>query len=243
MATGQAPKYRRIVLKLSGEALAGKPGQSIDPNGVANIVKEIANLVDAGVQIGLVIGGGNLVRGADLATLGLSRVTADQMGMLATVLNALALRDALQGHGVACRVMSAIAISGVVAVYDAQRALNHLEQGNVVICAGGIGNPYFTTDTTASLRAIEMQADVMLKATKVDGVYDADPEKVADAKRFTRLSHEQVLQDNLKVMDGTAICLCRDNQMDIHVFAMHKPGALLNVVMGGDEGTLITKGA
>jgi uridylate kinase len=196
-------------------------------------------LVGIGVQVGLVIGGGNLFRGAALHAAGMDRVTGDHMGMLATVMNALAMRDALERSNISSSIMSAIPMSGVVDHYDRRKAVRHLGQGDVVIFAAGTGNPFFTTDSSACLRAIEVDADLVLKATKVDGVYTDDPVKNPDAVRFERLSYDEVLDRKLGVMDLTAICLCRDHHMPVRVFAMDKAGALLNIVMGGEEGTLI----
>jgi uridylate kinase len=232
-------KYQRILLKLSGEALTGSEGFGIDPKILDRMALEIGQLVGIGVQVGLVVGGGNLFRGAALSAAGLDRVTGDHMGMLATVMNALALRDALERSNISTQVMSAIPMSGVVDHYDRRKAIRALDTGDVVIFAAGTGNPFFTTDSSACLRGIEIDADLMLKATKVDGVYSADPMKVADAERFSRLSFDDVLQRELQVMDLTAILLCRDHELPVRVFAMEQQGALLNIVRGGDEGTLI----
>jgi len=199
----------------------------------------IGQLVGIGVQVGLVVGGGNLFRGAALQAAGLDRVTGDHMGMLATVMNALAMRDALERSSIATQVMSAIPMSGVVDHYDRRKAIRALSNGDVVIFAAGTGNPFFTTDSSACLRGIEVGADVVLKATKVDGVYSADPMKFPDAEKFDRLTYDEVLDRKLGVMDLTAICLCRDHDMPVRVFAMEKPGALLNIVRGGGEGTQI----
>jgi uridylate kinase len=232
-------KYQRILLKLSGEALTGNEGFGIDPKILDQMALEIGQLVGIGVQVGLVVGGGNLFRGASLSAAGLDRVTGDHMGMLATVMNALALRDALERSNISTQVMSAIPMSGVVDHYDRRKAIRALDTGDVVIFAAGTGNPFFTTDSSACLRGIEIDADLMLKATKVDGVYSADPMKVADAKRFSKLSFDDVLQQELQVMDLTAIVLCRDHELPVRVFAMEEKGALLSIVRGGDEGTLI----
>lgn len=232
-------KYKRILLKLSGEALMGELGFGIDPKVLDRMALEIGQLVGIGVQVGLVIGGGNLFRGAALNAAGLDRVTGDHMGMLATVMNALAMRDALERANIATRVMSAIPMSGVVDHYDRRMAIRSLKQGEVVIFSAGTGNPFFTTDSAACLRGIEMDANLVLKATKVDGVYDSDPQVNKDAKRFATLSYDQVLDMKLEVMDLTAICLCRDHKMPVRVFEMEKPGALLNIIMGSDEGTLV----
>jgi len=232
-------KYKRILLKLSGEELMGDGSFGIDPKVLDRMALEIGQLVGIGVQVGLVIGGGNLFRGAALSAAGMERVTGDHMGMLATVMNALAMRDALDRNNISARVMSAIPMSGVVEHYDRRRALRYLSSGEVVIFSAGTGNPLFTTDSAACLRGIEIDAEVVLKATKVDGVYSADPMKVPDATLYSRLSYDDVLDKKLQVMDLTAICLCREHRMPVRVFRMSKPGALLNVVVGGDEGTLI----
>jgi uridylate kinase len=232
-------KYKRILLKLSGEALTGEQDFGIDPKIMDLMALEVGQLVGIGVQVGLVIGGGNLFRGAALQEAGLDRVTGDHMGMLATVMNALAMRDALERSNIATQVMSAIPMSGVVDHYDRRKAMRALNNGDVVIFAAGTGNPFFTTDSSACLRAIEVQAELMLKATKVDGVYSADPMKVAEAEKYDELSFDEVLNKELGVMDLTAILLCRDHDLPVRVFEMEKPGALLNIVRGGDEGTLI----
>lgn len=232
-------KYKRILLKLSGEALTGSERFGIDPKILDQMALEIGQLVGIGVQVGLVVGGGNLFRGAALQAAGLDRVTGDHMGMLATVMNALALRDALERSNIATQVMSSIPMSGVVDHYDRRKAIRALSNGDVVIFAAGTGNPMFTTDSSACLRGIEVQADVVLKATKVDGVYSADPMKVSDAVRYDTLSYDEVLDRKLEVMDLTAICLVRDYGMPVRVFQMEKAGALLNIIRGGDEGTLI----
>jgi len=237
--TGTDKKYKRILLKLSGEALTGKENFGIDPRILDLMALEIGQLVGIGVQVGLVVGGGNLFRGAALQAAGLDRVTGDHMGMLATVMNALALRDALERSNIATQVMSSIPMSGVVDHYDRRKAMRALSNGDVVIFAAGTGNPFFTTDSSACLRGIEVDADLVLKATKVDGVYSADPMKVPDAKRFERLTYDEVLDKKLEVMDLTAILLCRDHNMPVRVFEMEKQGALLNIVRGGDDGTLI----
>ena len=232
-------KYKRILLKLSGEELMGDGNFGIDPKVLDRMALEIGQLVGIGVQVGLVIGGGNLFRGAALSAAGMERVTGDHMGMLATVMNALAMRDALDRNNISARVMSAIPMSGVVEHYDRRRALRYLSSGDVVIFSAGTGNPLFTTDSAACLRGIEIDAEVVLKATKVDGVYSADPMKVPDATLYSRLSYDEVLDKKLEVMDLTAICLCREHNMPVRVFRMSKSGALLSVVVGGDEGTLI----
>ena len=233
-------KYKRILLKLSGEALTGDADFGIDPKVLDRIAVEVGQLVGLGIEVGMVIGGGNLFRGAALHEAGMERVTGDHMGMLATVMNALAMRDALERAGIPTRVMSAIPMSGVVEHYDRRTAMRHLQAGDVVIFSAGTGNPFFTTDTAACLRGIEIGAELILKATKVDGVYSADPNKFPDAVKFDRLSYDQVLEKKLGVMDLTAICLTRDNHMPIRVFNMNKPGALLNnVIMDNADGTII----
>ena len=239
MVNSAEKKYKRILLKLSGEALMGDEGFGIDPKVLDRMALEIGQLVGIGVQVGLVIGGGNLFRGASLQAAGLDRVTGDHMGMLATLMNALAMRDALERSNIPSRVMSSIPMSGVVDHYDRRKAMRALERGEVVIFAAGTGNPFFTTDSAACLRGIEVNAELVLKATKVDGVYSADPMKEPDAEKFDRLSYDQVLDMKLGVMDLTAICLCRDHSMPLRVFAMEKAGALLNIVVGGTEGTLV----
>ncbi|MEJ6743741.1 MAG: UMP kinase [Porticoccaceae bacterium] len=240
--TGKEKKYKRILLKLSGEQLMGDEGFGIDPKVLDRMALEIGQLVGIGVQVGLVIGGGNLFRGAALNAAGMDRVTGDHMGMLATVMNALAMRDALERTNISSNVMSAIPMSGVVEHYDRRRAIRYLKDGEVVIFAAGTGNPFFTTDSAACLRGIEINADVVLKATKVDGVYSADPMLDPSAELFSNLTYDQVLDKKLGVMDLTAICLCREHNMPLRVFRMSKQGALLNLVVGGDEGTLIEEG-
>lgn len=232
-------KYKRILLKLSGEQLMGDEGFGIDPKVLDKMALAIGQLVGIGVQVGLVIGGGNLFRGASLNRAGLDRVTGDHMGMLATVMNALAMRDALERSNISSNVMSAIPMSGVVDHYDRRKALRLLESGEVVIFSAGTGNPFFTTDSAACLRGIEVGAELVLKATKVDGVYSADPIKDPSAVKYDSLDYDQVLNEKLAVMDLTAICLCQEHKMPIRVFKMDKPGALLKIVVGDDEGTLI----
>jgi len=236
---GKEKKYKRILLKLSGEELMGEEGFGIDPKVLDRMALEIGQLVGIGVQVGLVIGGGNLFRGAALNQAGMDRVTGDHMGMLATVMNALAMRDALERTNISSHVMSAIPMSGVVEHYDRRRAIRYLKDGDVVIFAAGTGNPFFTTDSAACLRGIEIEADVVLKATKVDGVYTADPMLDPTAELYDHLTYDEVLDKKLAVMDLTAICLCREHNMPLRVFRMSKQGALLNLVVGGDEGTLI----
>jgi len=239
MQNSKDKKYKRILLKLSGEALVGNEDFGIDPKVLDRMALEIGQLVGIGVQVGLVIGGGNLFRGASLQAAGMDRVTGDHMGMLATVMNALAMRDALERSNISSSIMSAIPMSGVVEHYDRRKAIRLLGQGDVVIFAAGTGNPFFTTDSSACLRAIEIEAGLVLKATKVDGVYTDDPMNNPDALRFESLTYDEVLDKKLGVMDLTAICLCRDHHMPVRVFKMDKQGALLNIVMGGNEGTLI----
>jgi len=232
-------KYKRILLKLSGEQLMGDEGFGIDPKVLKDMALQIGQLVEMGVEVGLVIGGGNLFRGAALSQAGLDRVTGDHMGMLATVMNALAMRDALEEANIPATAMSAIAINGVTEQYDRRKAMRLLSAGEVVIFSAGTGNPFFTTDSAACLRGIETDCELVLKATKVDGVYSDDPVKNPEATRYSTLSYDKVLLDKLAVMDMTAICLCRDNAMPVRVFKMTKPGALLSIVSGEDEGTLI----
>lgn len=241
-AGGREPKYRRVLLKISGEALMGESEFGIDPVVIKRVAAEIRELIDLGVQVAVVIGGGNIFRGVSLASAGMDRATADQMGMLATVINALSIQDALEGEGLYARVMSALPIHPVCEDYIRRRAIRHLEKGRVVILAAGTGNPFFTTDSAASLRGIEINADVVIKATKVDGVYSADPRKDPDAERYTRLTYDEVIERKLMVMDATAIVLCRDQSMPLRVFNMNKTGALMRVIMGEDEGTLVEDG-
>lgn len=236
------PRIKRVLLKLSGEALMGDAQYGISPEVISRIAAEVKELIGMGVEVGLVIGGGNIFRGAGLAAEGLDRVTADQMGMLATVINALAMQDALERLGVYARVMSAIKINQICEDYIRRRAVRHLEKGRVVVFAAGTGNPFFTTDSAASLRAIEIGADLLVKATKVDGVYTADPMKNPKAERYTRLSYDEVLQRKLAVMDATAIVLCRDYNMPLRILNINSHGALKRAVMGADEGTLVERG-
>ena len=234
------PKYQRILLKLSGEALNGDITGNIDPKIIDRMAREIGDLTKLKIQIGIVVGGGNFFRGEALSQVGIGRITGDQIGMLATLINALALRDALERAGIAARVMSAIPMSGVVDHYDRRKAIYHLEIGcEVVIFAAGTGNPLVTTDSAASLRAIEINADVLLKATNVDGIYDKDPKKFPDATMYQQLTYRDALQKELGVMDLGAFCQCRDHKMPIQVFNLHKPGALQRVVMGQSEGTKV----
>lgn len=237
-----APVYRRVLLKLSGEALMGDGQYGIDPATIARMAGEIRDVVNLGVQVGLVIGGGNIFRGAGLAEAGMDRVTGDYMGMLATVMNALAMQEALERIDVPTRVMSALKINQVCEDYIRRRAIRHLEKGSVVIFAAGTGNPFFTTDSAASLRAIEVKAEIMLKATKVDGVYSADPMKDPTAVRYPRLSYDDALARKLGVMDATAIVLCRDHDMPLRVFSMNNAGDLKRIMLGEDIGTLVERG-
>lgn len=237
----QTLQYRRALLKLSGEALQGSAPSGIDATVLARFASEIRDTVALGVQLGLVIGGGNIFRGQGLAAAGMDRVTGDYMGMLATVMNALAMRDALLRLGIQARVMSALRIDHVCEGFDRLQAVRCLEEGQVVIFAAGTGNPFFTTDTAASLRAIEIGAQVMLKATKVDGVYSADPVKQPDALHFPRLTYDEVLERRLMVMDATAVILCRDHDMPLRVFNINNKGALKRVMLGEQVGTLVER--
>ncbi len=243
MTTTDNPKaYKRVLLKLSGEALMGDQSFGIDPAVVKRISAEIASVVNEGVEVGLVIGGGNIFRGVSLSAGGMERASADQVGMLATVINALTVQDGLEKAGMKVRVMSALPIHHVCEDYIRRRAIRHLEKGRVVIFAAGTGNPFFTTDSAASLRGIEINADLVMKATKVDGVYSADPVKDPSAKRYSRLSYDEVIERQLGVMDLTAIVLCKEQNMPLRVFNMNKPGALARVLNGEDEGTLVESG-
>jgi uridylate kinase len=237
--TGAPAPYRRVLLKLSGEALMGELDYGIEPRVIQRLAREIAAAHASGVEIAIVIGGGNIFRGAGLARAGMDRVTGDYMGMLATVMNALAIQDALESIDLHARVMSALQIHDVCEDYIRRRAIRHLEKGRVIILAAGTGNPFFTTDTAASLRAIEIGADVLLKATKVDGVYDSDPVKNPDAKRFEVVSYDQVISDKLGVMDATAIVMCRDNELPLRIFDLHRPNALVQAISGDSVGTLV----
>lgn len=234
-----ALKYKRVIVKLSGEALAGDVVYGIDPKVVSRIAEELCAGLNLGVEIGIVLGGGNLFRGAALSSAGLGRVTGDQMGMLATLMNALAVRDVLANKSIESRVMSAIPMSGVVDHFDRRKAIYNLSAGRLVIFAGGTGNPLVTTDSAASLRAIEVEADIVLKATNVDGIYCSDPKKNPDAKLYKELSYQDVLDKELGVMDLSAFCQCRDYKMPIRVFNIHKPDTLLSILLGGQEGTLV----
>ncbi|WHZ11440.1 MAG: Uridylate kinase [Burkholderiaceae bacterium] len=233
------PAYKRILLKLSGEALMGDDPFGINQATIVRMVEEIAEVIRREVELAVVIGGGNIFRGVAGGAVGMDRATADYMGMLATVMNALALADAMNKAGLTARVMSAIAIEQVVEPYVRPKALQYLEEGKVVVFAAGTGNPFFTTDTAAALRGAEIGAELVLKATKVDGVYSADPHKDRDATRYSRLTFDEAIIRNLGIMDATAFALCRDQKLPIKVFSIFKPGALLRVVMGEDEGTLV----
>ena len=233
------PAYKRILLKLSGEALMGEDSFGINRTTIVRMVEEVAEITRMGVEVAVVIGGGNIFRGVAGGAVGMDRATADYMGMLATVMNALALADAMNKQGLTARVMSAISIDQVVEPYVRPKALQYLEEGKVVIFAGGTGNPFFTTDTAAALRGAEIGAELVLKATKVDGVYTADPFKDSTATRYTQLSFDEAMAGNLGIMDATAFALCRDQKLPVKVFSIIKPGALKRVVMGEDEGTLV----
>lgn len=243
MSEAPRPTYRRVLLKLSGEALVGRGGYGIDPAILDQIAREVAITVELGVGLGIVVGGGNIFRGLSASARGMDRASADYMGMLATVMNAVALSDALEKHNVVTRVLSAITISELAEPYIRRRAMRHLEKGRVVIFAAGTGNPFFTTDTAAALRAMEIGAEVLLKATKVAGVYDKDPAKHQDARLYHRVSFTEALEKDLRVMDSTAFALCRDNSLPIVVFDMNQPGNIREVVRGADIGTLISTNA
>ena len=234
-----SPRYKRILLKLSGEALMGDDAYGINPQTIADIVGEIKAVTDLGVEVGVVIGGGNIIRGIGGTATGMDRATADYMGMLATVINAMAMSDAMRQAGINARVQSALNIEQVVEPYIRGKAIRYLEEGKVVIFGAGTGNPFFTTDTAAALRGSEIGAEMVLKATKVDGIYTADPKKDPAATRFARISFDEAISRNLAVMDATAFALCRDQKLPINVFSIFKAGALERVVMGEDEGTLV----
>ena len=239
--TKRKSPYQRVLLKLSGEALMGGLDYGIEPKVIKRIAAEVGEVRSRGVEIAIVIGGGNIFRGAGLARSGMDRVTGDHMGMLATVMNALAIQDALESLNVYARVMSALRINAVCEDYIRRRAIRHLEKGRVVVLAAGTGNPFFTTDTAASLRAIEIGADVLFKATKVDGVYDSDPVTNPDAVRYESVTFDRVLADKLKVMDATAIVMCRDNGLPLRVFDLNQPEALIRAIDGEEVGTLVTE--
>ena len=240
MTTPKKPVYSRVLLKLSGEALGGVGGTGIDADAVVHMAEQIREVREFGVEVVVVVGGGNIFRGLSGSERGIERATGDYMGMLATVINALALQDALEKLGAPTRVQSAIAMSQIAESFIRRRAVRHLEKGRVVIFGGGTGNPYFSTDTAAALRANEIGAEVVLKATKVDGIYDCDPKKHANAKRYAKLSYGEALEKRLQVMDSTAFALCMDNAVPIVVFDMFKPGNLRSVVLGGKIGTLVS---
>ncbi|MFY8124266.1 UMP kinase [Silanimonas sp.] len=237
-----ALKYKRVLLKLSGEALMGRGDYGIDPEVLTWLAKEVIEAQKAGAQIGLVIGGGNIFRGAGLQSKGMDRVTGDHMGMLATVMNALAMQDALERLGAYARTMSALKINEVAEDYIRRRAIRHLEKGRIALFAAGTGNPFFTTDSAAALRAIEVGAELLLKATKVDGIYEADPKKVPEAKRYDSLTYDEVIARNLQVMDTAAFALCRDQNLPIRIYDMMQPGALMRILRGEPLGTLVHAG-
>ncbi|WP_438970485.1 UMP kinase [Methylophaga sp.] len=237
--TGSQPVYKRVLLKLSGEALMGDAEYGIQPEVISRFAKEISELNAQGIELGIVIGGGNIFRGAGLAASGMDRVSGDHMGMLATVMNALALQDALERNGTFCRVMSAIRIHEVCEDYLRRRAIRHLEKGRVVIFAAGTGNPFFTTDSAASLRAVEVGAELMLKATQVDGVYNDDPRKNPDAVRYDELSYDEVINNRLAVMDTTAVVMCQEQKIPLRVFDVHESGNLTKIIYGENIGTLV----
>jgi uridylate kinase len=232
-------RFKRIMLKLSGEALMGEADYGIDPKMISRLAVEIIEAQRAGAQIGVVIGGGNIFRGAGLAAAGMDRVTGDHMGMLATVINALAMQDAIEKHGGYARVMSAIQIHDVAEDFIRRRAIRHIEKGRIVLFAAGTGNPFFTTDSAAALRAVEIGADLLLKATKVDGIYTADPAKHADASRYDQLSYDEVIERKLAVMDTAAIALCRDHSLPMRIYDMTVPGNLMRILRGESIGTLV----
>jgi len=238
----QTPAYRRVLLKLSGEVLMGAEDFGIDPATIERLAREVGSVNQLGVQVGLVIGGGNIFRGAGLAESGIDRVAADHMGMLATVMNSLAMQDALERIGIFARVMSAIRIHEVCEDYIRRRAVRHLEKGRVVIFAAGTGNPFFTTDSAASLRAIEVGAEVMLKATKVDGIYTSDPTSDSSARRFKTVTYDEVLQRKLRVMDATAIVMCRDNDLPLKVFNVTKENEIVRAICGEGVSTTVVRG-
>jgi uridylate kinase len=239
---GSAPAYKRVLLKLSGEALMGNDSYGINRTVIERIVAEVGEIAAMGVQVAVVIGGGNIFRGVAPAAAGMDRVTADYMGMLATVMNAMALQDAMKHQGIDCRVQSALNLEQVAEPYIRGKALRYLEEGKVVIFGAGTGNPFFTTDTAAALRGVEMNAEVVIKATKVDGIYTADPKKDPKATRYNKLTFDEAIAKNLQVMDATALTLCRDQNMSIIVFNIFKDGALKRVILGHEEGTLVNCG-
>ncbi len=240
--TSKSTLYKRVLIKLSGEALMGEMDYGIDPGMINRVAKEIAEVVAMGVEVGIVIGGGNIFRGAGLAESGMNRVTGDSMGMLATVMNSLAMQDALEKLGQATSVMSALSMHRICQEYTQRDALDHLQNKRVVIFAAGTGNPFFTTDTAGCLRAVEIKADVIMKATKVNGVFDSDPMKNPDAKRFERLTFDEVLDKNLQVMDATAVVLCRDNKLPLRIFNLNDAGALPEAIINQSIGTEVVMG-
>ncbi len=240
MTSGRQPIYRRILLKMSGEALMGGGTHTIEPQVLDRMAKEVGEIYQLGVQIGIVVGGGNFFRGVTVSEAGIDRITGDHMGMLATLINALAMRDAFERSGLPVRILSAIPMSGMVDYFNRRKAIHHLQQGRVVIFAAGTGNPLVTTDSAASLRGIEIEADVVLKATQVDGIYSADPARHPGATRYEHLTYQEALEKELAVMDLAAFCQCRDHNMPLCVFNMQKPGALLRVITGQIEGTHVT---
>lgn len=235
-----ALRYKRILLKFSGEALMGDNDFGLDAATLKKVVAQVSALRDLGVEVGIVVGGGNIFRGAQIQGSGIQRTTGDHMGMMATVINALALRDVIESVGIRAQVLSAMTIEGISSGFNANQVKKQLSDGEVLIFAAGTGNPFFTTDTAAALRGIEIDADIVLKATKVDGIYTADPKKAPDATRYSSLSYEEVIQKNLQVMDQTAFVLCRDHNMPIRVFDMFKDNAVIRIVQGEDEGTLVS---
>jgi len=236
-----SPVYKRVLLKLSGEVLAGKQGFSIDPNRASILAQEIKSIHDLGVSIGVVIGAGNIFRGINAADRGMDRVTGDYLGMLSNIMNSIEMQDAFEKIGCDTRTLSDISVNKISEPYIRRRAIRHLEKGRIVIIAGGTGNPYFSTDTAAALRATELSAEIMLKGTKVDGVYDMDPVKHRDAKKYDKVSYKKVLEDNLRVMDMTAITLCRENLLPIKVFNINNTGDLKQIILGSNIGTLVSE--
>jgi len=235
------PVYKRVLLKLSGEVLAGKQGFGIDPNRASILAQEIKSVHDLGVSIGVVIGAGNIFRGINAADRGMDRVTGDYLGMLATIMNSIAMQDALEKIDCDTRTLSAISVNKISEPYIRRRAIRHLEKGRIVIIAGGTGNPYFSTDTAAALRATELGAEIVLKGTKVDGIYDTDPVKHRDAKKYNKITYKKVLEDNLRVMDMTAITLCLENSLPIKVFNINNTGDLKKIILGSNIGTLVSE--
>lgn len=235
------PVYKRVLLKLSGEVLAGEQGFGIDPNKASVLANEIKSIYNLGIDIGVVIGAGNIFRGINAASRGMDRVTGDYLGMLATIMNAIAMQDALENIGCDTRTLSAISVNKISEPYIRRRAIRHLDKNRIVIIAGGTGNPFFSTDSAAALRAIELGADILLKGTKVDGVYNMDPVKNGDAKKYNTISYKKVLDDNLRIMDMTAITLCRENSLPIKVFNINNSGDLKQIVTGGNIGTLVSE--